>query len=327
MYHVLSFHEPNSYLHYFMSLALSSFSWMTFINLCILLCLVKMFLLRFFRLSFFFLSAGGASIQKNSTSIEFLDLRNNFVGCNLSMCAPPERSSLISIRFLRSHILLLMSIMIILIVVVATSKTFYFCKSFRFVLYFLTSPPFVFCASRGYKRFFRRAVLETSDFLKNDTLAIICTVGVVVSSTQGPNLYFIPLPEPDLGTHFGSLLDSGEGADVTFEVDGEVYQAHKLVLAARSPVFKVQLYGPTRDHNAGTIKIEDIEAPVFKVREGLEYILVIIYSTYLSNLMSINLDSIRSQHSILVRCVHRNVVIASCPHCRSMRCLKNSCNV
>ncbi|BBN17838.1 speckle-type POZ protein [Marchantia polymorpha subsp. ruderalis] len=123
----------------------------------------------------------------------------------------------------------------------------------------------------GYKRFFRRAVLETSDFLKNDTLAIICTVGVVVSSTQGPNLYFIPLPEPDLGTHFGSLLDSGEGADVTFEVDGEVYQAHKLVLAARSPVFKVQLYGPTRDHNAGTIKIEDIEAPVFKAMLNFIY--------------------------------------------------------
>ncbi|KAL3678833.1 hypothetical protein R1sor_021789 [Riccia sorocarpa] len=116
----------------------------------------------------------------------------------------------------------------------------------------------------GYKRFFRRAVLETSDFLKNDTLAITCTVGVVVSSTQGPKLYSIPVPEPDLGQHFGALLDSGEGADVTFEVDGEIFQAHKLVLAARSPVFKAQLYGPLRDRNSGKIEIEDIEAPVFK---------------------------------------------------------------
>ncbi|KAL2614040.1 hypothetical protein R1flu_025732 [Riccia fluitans] len=116
----------------------------------------------------------------------------------------------------------------------------------------------------GYKRFFRRAVLETSDFLKNDTLAITCTVGVVVSSTQGPKLYSIPVPEPDLGQHFGALLDSAEGADVTFEVDGEVFQAHKLVLAARSPVFKAQLYGPLRDRNSDKIEIEDIEAPVFK---------------------------------------------------------------
>uniref|UniRef100_A0A7I4F209 BTB domain-containing protein n=1 Tax=Physcomitrium patens TaxID=3218 RepID=A0A7I4F209_PHYPA len=114
----------------------------------------------------------------------------------------------------------------------------------------------------GYKRFFRRAVMETSDFLKNDSLAITCTVGVVVSSTQGPRLYSIPVPEPDLGQHFGALLDSGEGADVTFEVDGEVYQAHKMVLAARSPVFKAQLFGPMRDRNSGNIEIEDVEPPV-----------------------------------------------------------------
>jgi speckle-type POZ protein len=116
----------------------------------------------------------------------------------------------------------------------------------------------------GYKRFFRRAVLETSDFLKNDSLAITCTVGVVVSSTQGPRLYSIPVPEPDLGHHFGALLDSGEGADVKFEVDGELYHAHKLVLAARSPVFKAQLFGPMRDRNSDHIEIKDIEPPVFK---------------------------------------------------------------
>ncbi|CAM6009740.1 unnamed protein product [Sphagnum balticum] len=116
----------------------------------------------------------------------------------------------------------------------------------------------------GYKRFFRRAFLETSDFLKSDSLAITCTVGVVVSSTQGPRLYSIPVPEPDLGQHFGMLLESGEGMDVAFEVDGEVFHAHKLVLAARSPVFKAQLFGPMRDRNSSNLQIADIEAPVFK---------------------------------------------------------------
>ncbi|CAM6101951.1 unnamed protein product [Calypogeia fissa] len=120
----------------------------------------------------------------------------------------------------------------------------------------------------GYKRFFRRAVLETSDFLKNDTLSITCTVGVVVSATQSPKLYSISVPEPDLGQHFGALLDSSEGdgtfGDVTFEVDGETFQAHKLVLAARSPVFKAQLYGLMRDRNSGKIIVKDMEAPVFK---------------------------------------------------------------
>lgn len=116
----------------------------------------------------------------------------------------------------------------------------------------------------GYKRFFRRAVLETSDYLKNDTLSITCTVGVVVSSTQGPKPYSIAVPPPDMGDHFGVLLDSGEGCDVTFGVEEETFHAHKLVLAARSPVFKAQLFGPMRERNSGTLVIEDMQPPVFR---------------------------------------------------------------
>lgn len=116
----------------------------------------------------------------------------------------------------------------------------------------------------GYKRFFRRAVLETSDFLKNDSLAITCTVGVVVSSTQGPKNYSINIPTSDLGLQFGKLLEDGEGTDVCFEVDGETFKAHKLILAARSPVFKAQLYGPLNEQNTDPLHVEDIEAPVFK---------------------------------------------------------------
>lgn len=116
----------------------------------------------------------------------------------------------------------------------------------------------------GYKRFFRRVTLETSDFLKNDSLAINCTVGVVVSSTLGPKLFSIPVPESNLGLHFGELLDSGINSDIKFEVDGEVFSAHKLVLSARSPVFKAQLFGPMREKDSDTIQVEDMEAPVFK---------------------------------------------------------------
>ncbi|KAJ7297197.1 hypothetical protein O6H91_05G106500 [Diphasiastrum complanatum] len=116
----------------------------------------------------------------------------------------------------------------------------------------------------GYKRFFRRAVLETSDYLKNDSLAITCTVGVVMFSVQGPKIDIPSVPESDIGHHFGGLLDSGEHTDVSFEVDGEVFHAHKLLLAARSPVFKAQLFGPMREQDSGTIHITDMEAPVFK---------------------------------------------------------------
>nr|KAJ0204174.1 hypothetical protein LSAT_V11C500254780 [Lactuca sativa] len=84
-------------------------------------------------------------------------------------------------------------------------------------------------------RFYRRQMLETSDYLKDDCLKINCTVGVVVSAVDCSRLHTIQVPESDIGSHFGMLLDNTEAADVVFNVAGEKFHAHKLVLAARSP--------------------------------------------------------------------------------------------
>uniref|UniRef100_A0A7N0TAE0 BTB/POZ and MATH domain-containing protein 2-like n=1 Tax=Kalanchoe fedtschenkoi TaxID=63787 RepID=A0A7N0TAE0_KALFE len=116
----------------------------------------------------------------------------------------------------------------------------------------------------GYKRFFKRTLLETSDYLKDDCLSFRCSVGVVRSHTEGPKIYSIDVPPSNMGQQFGKLLESGKGTDVTFEVDGETFSAHKLVLATRSPVFRAQLFGPMKDQNTQCIKVEDMEAPVFK---------------------------------------------------------------
>ncbi|MBA0583282.1 hypothetical protein Gorai_014147, partial [Gossypium raimondii] len=118
----------------------------------------------------------------------------------------------------------------------------------------------------GYKRFFKRTLLEQSDYHKDDCLSVHCSVGVVKSHTEGPKIYSIAVPPSNISHHFGKLLESGKGTDVSFEVDGEVFHAHKLVLAARSPVFRAQLFGPMKDQNTKQIKIEDMEAPVFKVQ-------------------------------------------------------------
>lgn len=115
----------------------------------------------------------------------------------------------------------------------------------------------------GYKRFFRRAVLETSDYLKDDCLKINCTVGVVVSATEGPRLHSISVPESDLGMHFGALLDNQEASDVTFNVSGEKFHAHKLVLAARSPVFKANFFDSAEEDSTEVV-IEDMDPKVFK---------------------------------------------------------------
>ncbi|MBA0737278.1 hypothetical protein Gogos_010748 [Gossypium gossypioides] len=132
----------------------------------------------------------------------------------------------------------------------------------------------------GYKRFFRRTLLEQSDYLKNDCLSVHCSVGVVKSHTEGPKLYSIAVPPSRIGHHFGQLLKTGKGTDVSFEVDGEVFYAHKLVLAARSPVFRAQLFGPMKEQNTKQIKVEDIVAPVFKVQSNTPLLMLDKNSCY-----------------------------------------------
>ncbi|KAG6546036.1 hypothetical protein Mapa_012441 [Marchantia paleacea] len=60
----------------------------------------------------------------------------------------------------------------------------------------------------GYKRFFRVAVLEQSDYYKDDTLVLTCTVGVLASSVQRSDAQ--TMAEQDMGQQFGSLSVSGE---------------------------------------------------------------------------------------------------------------------
>ncbi|CAN6452809.1 unnamed protein product [Victoria cruziana] len=137
----------------------------------------------------------------------------------------------------------------------------------------------------GYKRFFKRSILEVSDYLKDDNLSVHCSIGVVQSHIEGPKISAIPIPPSDIGHHFGQLLEAEKGTDVSFIIDGETFAAHKLVLAARSPVFRAQLFGPMKDQNTTDIEIEDMQAPVFKA------LLHFIYWDSLPNMEELGVES------------------------------------
>ncbi|KAM2878114.1 hypothetical protein FF1_013752 [Malus domestica] len=115
----------------------------------------------------------------------------------------------------------------------------------------------------GYKRFFRRTLLESSSFLKDDCLKINCTVGVVVSAIDSSRLHSIHVPGSDIGDHFGMLLENEEGSDVTFNVCGERFHAHKLVLAARSPLFEKEFFDGMEEENHDVV-VTDTDPKVFK---------------------------------------------------------------
>jgi speckle-type POZ protein len=74
----------------------------------------------------------------------------------------------------------------------------------------------------------------------------------------------VQVPPSDLSLHLGKLLVSEEETDVAFQVRKEVFPAHRIVLAMRSPVFKAELYGPMRDKRKRKITVKDTQPAVFK---------------------------------------------------------------
>ncbi|WCJ19671.1 BTB/POZ and MATH domain-containing protein 3 [Euphorbia peplus] len=116
----------------------------------------------------------------------------------------------------------------------------------------------------GYKRFFKRTTLENSDYIKNDCLIMNCTVGVVRTRLEGPKQYSIPVPPSDMGVSLRDLLESEVGCDIVFKVGDEAFRAHKLILAARSPVFRAQFFGLVGDPKLDEVVVEEIDPSIFK---------------------------------------------------------------
>jgi speckle-type POZ protein len=113
--------------------------------------------------------------------------------------------------------------------------------------------------SRGFCEFVRRDELEQSANLKDDCFTIRCDIMICKDTTQ-----YAGGTMPDISHHFNNLLQSNVGADVTFEVSGETFLAHRCVLAARSTVFMAQLFGPMAEKTTSSaIEIKDMEAKVF----------------------------------------------------------------
>ncbi|XP_052137492.1 BTB/POZ and MATH domain-containing protein 1-like [Oryza glaberrima] len=127
-------------------------------------------------------------------------------------------------------------------------------------------------ATRSFPRFITAKALEESGYLVGDSFSLRCDVAVVKDirteddATTVKKLVGVP-PPSDIGAHLGRLLAAGHGADVAIYVGGETFAAHRCVLAARSPVFMAELFGPmamSRHNNEETIRVHDMEPRVFE---------------------------------------------------------------
>jgi speckle-type POZ protein len=124
----------------------------------------------------------------------------------------------------------------------------------------------------GLQNFLRREFLEKSEHLFNDCFTISCDVIIISDELRTEDriasslLVSLAVPPSDLGQHLNNLLVGEKGADVTFQVAGELVSAHRVILAARSPVFNAELCGAMKESTdtGGCIQIDDMLPQVFK---------------------------------------------------------------
>lgn len=122
---------------------------------------------------------------------------------------------------------------------------------------------------KGYTQFISHTKLfdESEKFLLDGNLRIhfrityqsptIVTYSSCLKSP--PNL-----PEsPNITNHFDRLLKSGEFSDITFNVRGREFRAHKLILVSRSPTFAAILQHDLSTRLLDHLEIEDIQPEVF----------------------------------------------------------------
>jgi speckle-type POZ protein len=142
----------------------------------------------------------------------------------------------------------------------------------KFGLFSISNPE----SSMSTLKLIKREDLESSGYLQDDAFTLQCTITVLkelpLQTFPAPKETAVQAPPPSsLHQQLGELLQSEAGADVTFVVSGESFAAHKLILAARYPVFMAQFYGQMMEKSSQQVDIKDMEAAVFKALLGFVY--------------------------------------------------------
>lgn len=127
----------------------------------------------------------------------------------------------------------------------------------------------------GWKKFIERARLlkGTEGLLTRDKLTIFCEVLPFLDSVNisSQNMVVsVDVPECNLSDDFGHLLESRQLSDVVLSVQGKEIHAHKVVLAARSPVAAAMFQHEMKEEKEGRVEITDCDFEV--LHQVIKYI-------------------------------------------------------
>jgi len=136
--------------------------------------------------------------------------------------------------------------------------------------------------SWGYGKAFSKAKLmeKQNELLPNGCLTIVCNLEIFYSdkTTQGkkrPRLDFSPPPEHNvkLGDQLSEAFSGGQFSDVTLVCEEKMFPCHKVILSARSDVFKAMFsHENTKEGQTNQVDITDTDP------DTLEQLLKYIYS-------------------------------------------------
>lgn len=80
-----------------------------------------------------------------------------------------------------------------------------------------------------------------------------------------------PLPPESLAVNFGHMLETGSFSDFKILVNDDTINVHKMVLAARSPVFDRMLNIDMKEKNENSLRLDDLSIDVVKRFVGYIY--------------------------------------------------------
>lgn len=124
----------------------------------------------------------------------------------------------------------------------------------------------------GFPKFVKQEFLlnEENEVLLDDKLTIVCEIIATVGS--GNISGTLTTPESNLAIDFTFLLENKNFSDVTLSAGEKEFPAHKVILTARSPVFKAMFQHDMEESRNNRVKITDID------EEGLCELLRYMYT-------------------------------------------------